>query len=198
VIQGNLEGILDGVYPADAATLRGVLDETNMLARLLEDLRTLALAESGALQIKKEPTDLSQFLHEVTSVFQSQAAAGGVTLAVDVDSSLPMVEVDPPRMRQVLSNLLGNSLRYSPAGSEIRLTGTMEAEQLVLAVQDEGPGIAGEDLDHVFERFYKSTDSGGMGLGLAIVKKLVEAHGGQISVENGPTRGSIFRISLPA
>ncbi len=197
VIQGNLEGMLDGVYPADEANLRGILEETNVLSRLLEDLRTLALAESGALQLQKEPTEILPFLHDVTSVFQAQAASAGVTITVDAVGELPTLQIDPRRMRQVLSNLLANDLRYSPPGGAIRLKCGVEGNSIVISVQDEGPGIPTADLEHVFERFYKSTDSGGMGLGLAIAKQLVEAHGGQISAENAPTRGTIFRIMLP-
>ena len=197
VIQGNLEGMLDGVYPSDEANLRSLLDETRVLSRLLEDLRTLALAESGALQLKKEPTDLLPFLQEVTGVFQSQAATAGVSLSVDTGGSLPAVNIDPGRMRQVLSNLLANDLRYSPSGGAIRLRCERQGDNAVIVVQDDGPGIPEADLEHVFERFYKSTDSGGMGLGLAIAKHLVEAHGGSIRAENGPARGTIFRIALP-
>ncbi|HSB67631.1 MAG TPA: HAMP domain-containing sensor histidine kinase [Anaerolineales bacterium] len=197
VIQGNLEGMLDGVYPADETNLRSILDETNLLSRLLEDLRTLALAESGALQLKKEPTEFLPYLHEVASVFQSQAATSGVTIRIDAADNLPLVDIDPPRMRQVLSNLLANDLRYSPAGGTIHLSCETDGHSLLLTIQDEGPGIPADDLQHVFERFYKSTDSGGMGLGLAIAKHLVEAHGGHITAENAPTRGTIFRISLP-
>jgi len=197
VIQGNLEGMLDGVYPADEANLRGLMDETNVLSRLLEDLRTLALAESGALQLRKEPVDLLPYLNEVTGVFQSQAAAAGVSLTVNVAEHLPPLEIDPSRMRQVLSNLLANDLRYSPAGGKISLTCAIEGNHVLIAVQDDGPGIPDADLEHVFERFYKSADSGGMGLGLAIAKQLVEAHGGSITAENAPGRGTIFRILLP-
>jgi signal transduction histidine kinase len=197
VIQGNLEGMLDGVYPADETNLRGLMDETNLLAHALEDLRTLALAESGSLQLKKEPTELVPFLGEITSVFQSQAASAGVTITVEAAGNLPLVELDPSRMRQVLANLLANDLRYSPAGGTIRLTGEVEGKNILLTVQDDGPGIPPADLEHIFERFYKSTDSGGMGLGLAIAKHLVEAHGGSLTAENAPVRGTIFRILLP-
>jgi two-component system sensor histidine kinase BaeS len=197
VIQGNLEGMIDGVYAADEANLRGLMDETNILAHSLEDLRTLALAESGSLQLKKEPIEIESYLGEVTSVFQAQAASAGVTITVNVADNLPLLEIDPSRMRQVLANLLANALRYSPAGGTIRLTGEVEGKNIQLTVQDDGPSIPPEDLPHIFERFYKSTDSGGMGLGLAIAKHLVEAHGGSITAENAPGRGTIFRILLP-
>jgi two-component system sensor histidine kinase BaeS len=197
VIQGNLEGMLDGVYPADETNLRGLLDETNILSHIMEDLRTLALAESGALQLKKEPTDLLPFLRDVTNIFQAQAASTGVTITVDVAANLPVLEIDPSRMRQVLANLLANDLRYTPAGGTIRFRCETDGKNILLAVQDDGPGIPPDDLQHIFERFYKSTDSGGMGLGLAIAKHLVEAHGGSLTAENAPGRGTIFRILLP-
>jgi two-component system, OmpR family, sensor histidine kinase BaeS len=197
VIQGNLEGMLDGVYPTDEAHLHGLLEETNILARLVEDLRTLALAESGALQLKKEPTDLSPFLREVADVFQSQSASAGVTITVDAPGDLPSLDIDPSRMRQVLANLLANALHYSPAGGNIHLACESDGKDILLAVRDEGPGIPTADLENVFERFYKSTDSGGMGLGLAIARHLVEAHGGSILAENAPGGGTVMRISLP-
>ncbi len=197
VIQGNLEGMLDGVYPADEANLRSLLEETNLLARLMEDLRTLTLAESGALKLVKEPVDLLPFLREVAGAFQPQAAEAGVTITVDAPENLPLLEIDPGRMRQVLSNLLANALHYSPAGGQIDLTAGLDGQKVQLAVQDEGPGIAPDDLPHVFERFYKSADSGGMGLGLAIARHLVEAHGSSITAENAPGKGTIIHILLP-
>jgi len=197
VIQGNLEGMIDGVYLADETNLRGLLDEPYILSHVMEDLRNLALADSGALQLKKEPIELLPFLREVTGVFQAQAASAGVTLSVSAAGNLPLVEIDPSRMRQVLANLLANALRYSPVGGSIRLTADIEKNNILLTVQDDGPGIPPDDLQHIFERFYKSTDSGGMGLGLAIAKHLVDAHGGSLSAENAPGRGTIFRILLP-
>lgn len=197
VIQGNLEGLLDGVYPADEANLRSLLDETNLLSRLVEDLRTLALAESGALRLRKEPTDLGLLIRETVAAFQTQAISAGVVLTVETDQNLPWLEVDPGRLRQVLSNLLTNALRYTPAGGSIRITYRLEADCAQVAVSDTGPGIPTEDLPHVFERFYKSTDSGGMGLGLAIAKHLVTAHAGTISVESLLGQNTTIRISLP-
>ncbi len=197
VIQGNLEGMLDGVYSADETNLRSLLDETNLLSRLVEDLRTLALAESGALKLRKEPTDLTLLVRDAAAAFQSQAETAGVALTVETAENLPWLEVDPGRLRQVLSNLLANALRYTPTGGSICVKLGMEAGRIQLSVADTGPGIPAEDLPHVFERFYKSTDSGGMGLGLAIAKHLVTAHEGTIIVESPPGQGTTIRISLP-
>jgi two-component system sensor histidine kinase BaeS len=189
--------MLDGIYPADEANLRSLLDETNLLSRLVEDLRTLALAESGALRLRKEPTDLALLVRESLAAFQAQASAAGVTLSAETDEALPWLEVDPGRLRQVLSNLLANALRYTPAGGSVRVKYCLEAGRALLDVTDTGPGIAAGDLPHVFERFYKSTDSGGTGLGLAIAKHLVEAHEGMITAESLPGQGTTIRISLP-
>lgn len=196
VIQGNLEGMLDGVYPADETNLRAVLDETHILARLVEDLRTLALAESGALQLKKEPTDLVMLIRETMGAFQSQADSTGMALAVEA-AGLPLVEIDPGRMRQVFSNLLANALRYSPPGSSVAVSVETADGQVIVKVRDSGPGIPAEDLPHIFERFYKSADSGGMGLGLAIARHLVVAHGGVISAESAPGTGTSIRVVIP-
>ena len=197
VMQGNLEGILDGVYPADEANLRSLLEETNILARLVEDLRTLALAESGALKLKKEPTDLSMLIRDTLAAFQAQANAEGVSLTVETASDLPWLDLDPGRIRQVVSNLVANALRYTPAGGGIRVRYRQAEKQALLEVQDTGPGIPADDLPHIFERFYKSADSGGMGLGLAIARHLVEAHGGTITAESAPGQGTTMRISVP-
>ncbi len=197
VVQGNLEGMLDGVYPADEANLRSLLEETNVLSRLVEDLRTLALAESGALQLKKEPTDLSLLVRETAAAFQAQMDNADVSLTVETSPDLPWLDLDPGRIRQVLSNLLANALRYTPAGGTISVRYHQADGQAVLDVQDSGPGIPEEEIPYVFERFYKSADSGGMGLGLAIAKKLVEAHGGRISAESALGAGTTMRVTLP-
>ena len=197
VVQGNLEGMLDGVYPVDELMLRSLIDETKIISRLVEDLRTLALAESGALRLKKEPTDLAMLIRETASTFQTQADAAGVTLSLDIPPDLPWLEVDPGRIRQVLTNLLVNALRYTPADGTVSIFYRQEKGSALLEVQDSGVGIPAEELSHVFERFYKSSESGGMGLGLAIAKQLVEAHGGTLTAESAPGQGTNIRLVLP-
>ena len=196
VIQGNLEGMLDGVYPADETNLRALLDETHLLSRLIDDLRMLALAESGALQLRKEPTDPTMLIRETVGTFQPQAEAAGVTLIV-AGADLPLVSLDPARLRQVLANLIANALRYSPAGSEVIVSSRLAGDRIQIEVRDSGPGIPAEDLPHIFERFYKSADSGGMGLGLAIARHIVLAHGGSIHAESAPGAGTTIRVEIP-
>lgn len=202
VIHGNLEGILDGIYEADEAHLRSILDEVQILSRLVDDLRTLALAESGALRLHKEATDLAILVKDVGDAFRSQADDRGVVLRISSDSGLPAVQLDGERMHQVLSNLIANALRYTPTGGMISLHCAKADERngeehAVITVEDSGPGIKAEDLPYVFARFYKASDSGGMGLGLAIVKNIVEAHGGKVGVESQEGKGTKFTIDLP-
>ena len=197
VIRGNLEGMLDGLYPSDAAHLDVILEETRVLERLVEDLRTLSMAESGALRLHREPTDLAELLREVATAHGAQADASGVALTVRVDDELPTAEVDPARTRQVVGNLVANALRYTPAGGEVTLTATKDAEQVVIEVADTGPGIGGEAIGRIFDRFYRSADSPGSGLGLPIARSLVIAHGGEISASSEPRHGTTIRFSLP-
>jgi two-component system, OmpR family, sensor histidine kinase BaeS len=201
VIRGNLEGILDGVYAPDEARLKSVLEETQVLSRLVEDLRTLALAESGALQLRREPTDLSGLIAQTVSAFRAQADAAGIRIEVQSPADAPAVNVDPERMRQVLINLIANALRYTPRDGVISLQYALterEGERLAeVTVRDDGVGIAPDVLPHIFDRFYKSRDSSGTGLGLPIARHLVEAHRGRISAESRPGQGTAIRIELP-
>lgn len=200
VIQGNVEGILDGMYPADEVRLKSILEETQMLSRLVDDLRTLALAESGSLQLRREPTEIDLFLREVVSGFEAQAQEKDIKIdlsSTDVDA----IPIDPLRIREVLTNLLSNALRYTPRGGKVKV-GLMDSAQspgraVTIFVQDSGAGIDPVDLPHIFERFYKSSDSGGMGLGLSIARYLVEAHGGKIWAESGPGIGTKISFTLP-
>jgi signal transduction histidine kinase len=187
VIQGNLEGMLDGVYSTDQAQLKSLYEETQMLSRLVDDLKTFALAEAGALPLKREPTDIGALVRDTVSTFEAQAKEKGILLQVQSAYSGD-VDIDPLRIREVLANLLANAIRHTPRGGAIRLgvseTSRGEERSVTVVVHDNGPGVESDDLGHIFDRFYKSSDSGGMGLGLSIAKVLVEAHGGRIWAEN--------------
>lgn len=201
VIQGNVEGILDGLYPADEARLQSIMEETQILSRLVDDLRTLALAESGSLQLRREPVDLALLIREVVSGFEPQAAEKGVQLELALDD-VEAVDIDPLRIREVLRNLLTNALRYTPGQGEVKVrvtaAGNGSERGVLVFVQDSGAGIDPADLPHIFERFYKSSDSGGMGLGLSIAKYLVEAHGGKIWAESETEQWTRISFLLPA
>lgn len=190
ILQGRIEGLLDGVYPRDETHLAELLEETRHLARLVEDLGTLAHAEAGALELRKETVDLSDLIHDV-------AAALPRPIVVEVPADLPTLEVDPVRIRQVLLNLLANALRHTPVEGVISVEVQAQPQRMVIRVRDSGSGIAPEDLPHLFERFQKGCDSRGSGLGLPIARKLVLAHGGDIGIESTPGHGTEVTVSLP-
>jgi two-component system sensor histidine kinase BaeS len=199
VIQGQLEAIADGIYPADAAHLESLMEQTRTLERLVEDLRTVALAEAGSLQLALVPTDPGALVEEIASAYQAAADGRQVRLTASGARGLPTVEVDPARMRQVLSNLVDNALRHTPSGGAITLSvSEPEGASVLIEITDTGTGIARELLPHVFDRFAKGAGSPGSGLGLAIAKDLVEAHGGSIVASSEPGTGATFRIRLPS
>jgi two-component system OmpR family sensor kinase/two-component system sensor histidine kinase BaeS len=197
IMQGNLEALLDGMYPADAEHLEPILDETRVLSRLIDDLRTLSLAEAGALTLHREPTDIADLLADSVASFRTQADAAGITLVTAIDGALPQAEVDPVRIREVLANLLSNALRFTPRGGTVRVNAMAADGRVRVVVRDTGPGIAADLLPHVFDRFYKSEESRGAGLGLAIVKSFVVAHGGEIEATSAPGQGTEMRFTLP-
>ncbi len=202
VIQGNVEGILDGLYPANEERLKSIMEETQLLSRLVDDLRTLALAESGALRLRREPTNLSELTRDAVAGFESPAKEKEIRLDLSL-AEIEEINIDPQRVREVLFNLISNALRYTPRGGQVRVGFTESASDLRAApsaavfVEDNGPGIEAVDLPHVFERFYKSSDSGGMGLGLSIAKYLIEAHGGKIWAESEVGKGTKISFTLP-
>jgi len=200
VMQGNLEGMIDGIYPPDETHLQTILDETKVLSRLIDDLRTLALAESGSLKLQREAVDVAELVSEVAQSFKPAADRAGVTILAQAQANLPTVEADPVRVREVIVNLIGNALRYTPQGGKINTMVGLDGAQrsrLRVAVSDTGRGIAPEMISQVFERFVKSRDSMGSGLGLAIARQLVEAHGGDIAVESEVGKGTTIRFTLP-
>jgi signal transduction histidine kinase len=198
VIQGNVEGILDGLYPADRAHLEPILEETQLLERLVEDLRTLSLSETGALRLHREPTDLAELLAESVAAFRAKADAESVALSSSVDDDLPMLELDQSRLRQVIGNLLDNAVRLTPAGGSVKVRCATAGDGLLIEIQDTGPGIAADVQPRIFDRFYRSGERGGSGLGLPIARSLVEAHGGTISATSLLGHGTTISIRLPA
>jgi two-component system sensor histidine kinase BaeS len=200
VIQGQLEAIAEGVYPADVAHLAPVLEQTRMLERLVEDLRTVALAEAGSLQLALESTDLGHLVDEIVGGFRIAADERGVSLTSSAEQSMPSARVDRARIRQVMANLLDNALRHTPPGGRIAVSvarGAGGRGGTAIVVSDDGAGVPAELLPRIFERFAKSAGSPGSGLGLAIAKDLVEAHGGSIGATSTEGGGTTFRIYLP-
>jgi signal transduction histidine kinase len=197
VIQGRLEGVLDGVYPSDPAQIRQVLDDARTLSRLVDDLRTLAHTESGTLSLAKEPIDLAVLAHDVVDSFSAEAARLRVALSADAPTDLPVAVIDPIRIREVLVNLVSNALRYTPSGGRVTIAIVPDSGRLVVRVIDTGAGLAPEEAAKIFDRFYKGSTSQGSGLGLTIARNLVVAHGGDIRCESRPGVGTTFTVSLP-
>jgi len=202
VIQGRIEGLLDGVYPRDDAQLSQTLAETRMLARLVEDLRTLAHAESGTLTLQKEPTDVAMLAQEVVDTFAAEAAERKVAMELRTPgllkkaSDVPLASVDPLRVREILINLISNALQHTPSNGRISIDLSAATDRITMRVADTGTGIAADELPRIFDRFYKGSTSRGSGLGLAIARNLVTAHGGTITAESVPGRGTTITFSL--
>jgi two-component system sensor histidine kinase BaeS len=197
VIQGRLEGLLDGVYPQDEAQIKQVLDDARTLSRLVDDLRTLAHAESGTLSLVKEPADLGVLAHDVVDTFSAEAARLNVTLRADAPAELPMALIDPLRIREVLVNLVSNALRYTTSGGTVTIAIAAEAGRFVMRVTDTGEGLSPEEAAKIFDRFYKGRTSHGSGLGLTIARNLITAHGGEIRCDSRPGQGTTFTVTLP-
>ncbi|MFC1961858.1 ATP-binding protein [Chloroflexota bacterium] len=202
VIEGTVDGIIDGVFPPDTEHLRTIKEETSLLTHLISDLRDLSLAESGQLKLNLAPTHLSELLRRVVSNYEANALEKNIGIKLEEATETPEIRADPVRMEQVITNLLTNAIRHTPSGGNVTVMVKKDEGELTISVADTGEGITPEDLPHVFERFYRSGDSrsrteGGTGLGLAIAKQMVEAHGGKVQVESKIGTGSIFRILLP-
>lgn len=196
IIQGNVEGMLDGLYPADVRHLERILAETRQLERLVEDLRTLSLADAGALPLHREPTDLVALATDVVGGFEPQAAGDGVVLTVEADASC-VLDLDPRRVRQVLGNLVSNALRHTPAGGRGIVSVRATADAVELIVSDTGSGMDPDSVARAFDRFWRSGDTAGAGLGLGIVRDLVRAHGGEVDLHSTPGEGTVVRCLFP-
>ena len=203
-IQGAVEAMQDGVFPADAENLEALHAEVLLLNRLVDDLRTLANAEAGQLVLEMAPVDLAELCRRQVNALQPRAAERGVALTCNGSTTAPL-EADGQRLNQVLLNLLDNALRHTPAGGTVRVSLHADAASFFVTITDNGPGIASEDVPHLFGRFYRGDRSrtratGGTGLGLAIARQIVEAHGGRIWVDSPPPgaeQGAEFGLMLP-
>ncbi len=202
VMQGRLEAIQDGVLPLERAEIDRLHHQTALLSRLVEDLRTLSLADAGRLNLVLRELDLAEWARRVASGFQAALEARQIRLALNLPAHPVLVQADPDRLVQVIGNLLHNALAHTPVGGEVALEVSADTTHAYLKVHDSGPGIPEEALHRVFDRFYRAEASrsratGGSGLGLSIVKALVELHGGQVVAQNHPPGGALFQIKLP-
>jgi signal transduction histidine kinase len=198
-IRGSVEGMLDGLYPADEAHLRPVLERTELMARLLDDLRTLSMAEAGVLELHREPVSPRAIAEDGAKAFRESADRRGVTIDVAVAPDAPAtIDADPERLDEILANLLTNAIRHATANGRVavRVTGD-GGGAAVFEVEDDGPGIPPDQLPYVFDRFVTTADAGGTGLGLTIAKRLVEAHGGTIEATSPPAGGALVRVRIP-
>jgi len=204
IIQGNLEGVIDGVYEPTTEHINNTLDETKLLARLVNDLQTLSLAETGQLPLHPTRFLIADLIQDLTTSFSSQAASEGIDLQTKVSNPNQEIHADYDRLNQVLSNLISNALRHTSSGGTISLeteSGTGEKRGVRIKVNDTGVGIASDDLPFIFDRFWRGDKSRSgrtnSGLGLAIAKQLIQAHGGTIEAQSELGKGTTFIIELP-
>lgn len=202
ILRGRLEGIVDGIYPPDEAHIAPALEEVYLLERLVDDLRLLTQAEARQLPLDRAEFDLRELACKVSATFEPEALELGLALLCQVDQQPLTVFADPQRVEQVIGNLIGNALRYVPAGGRVAVELSRQPGQAVVQVIDNGPGVGEAELPFLFERFWRGEGSrgrasGGVGLGLAIARQLVEAMGGQIWARNNPAGGLEVGFSLP-
>jgi two-component system sensor histidine kinase BaeS len=202
-IKGSMEGLMDGVLPATESTFQQIYQETDRLQRLVNDLQELSRVEAGAYELNRQPIDTASLVGATVARLERQFEDKGVALEVSIPPGLPQVMADGDRIGQVLINLIGNALQYTPAGGKVTLGAHLNDGEVQVSVSDTGIGIPPEHLPHLFTRFYRvdksrSRAGGGSGIGLTIAKYLVEAHGGRIWVHSqGAGKGSTFVFTLP-
>jgi signal transduction histidine kinase len=201
-IQGYLEAVKDGLLQPDGKTIDIIYQQVVHVVQLVEDLRVLAMAESGTLRLHLESGSMEELLRQAVDAFRPRAEAKGVDLSVWVQPELPDVLMDRTRIAQVVANLLENAIFHTPEGGSVAVSARNSNSVLTVAVSDTGPGISSNDLDLVFERFYRvdlsrTRSTGGTGLGLTIAKQLIETHRGSVGVESSTDQGSRFYFNLP-
>lgn len=201
VLQGNLQAMLDDVYPLSKEEIARLSDQTQHLSALIQDLHDLAQADADQLPLHRQATNMADLVKAAAAAYRPLALAEGIEMRVELLGALPVLDVDPDRMKQVTINLLSNAVRYTPRNGHILVQLEKIDSHVELRVQDSGPGIPAAHAAHIFDRFYR-TDSarsradGGTGLGLAITRAIVEAHGGTITADSSP-EGALFVVRLP-
>jgi two-component system sensor histidine kinase BaeS len=202
VIEGTAGAIEEGIFKAEPRQLRKIREQTQLLSRIVDDLRTISLAEAGELPLERETIDLAAVAQASTEAFEARAASDGLSLDADVQAGC-IIDADEGRLRQMLAALIDNALRHTLRGGEVHLVARRTGQVVRIAVEDTGQGFAAEDLAHVFDRFYQADPArdrrtGTSGLGLSIVRALAEAQGGRTGAENRPQGGASVWIELPA
>lgn len=205
VIQGNIEGMLDGVVETSTEQLHSLYEETVQLNKIIKELRELSLAEAGQLTLERLPTDVNLLVGRAVNMLKPLADEKRINITCNLQI-VPEISIDMMRINQVIYNLFSNAVRYTPDGGKIvAMTSVVKIaseEYVAIAIRDNGRGISPVDLPHIFEHFYRADlardrKSGGSGIGLAIVKQLVELHGGKVEVNSELEKGSEFKVYLP-
>ena len=206
VVRTGLEAMRDGLLEATPANIATLHDKILLTTRLVDDLQQLALADAGQLSIHKGVLDLNELIERIRATIEVELEDRGVALRIEIPMNLPRAHADRQRIEQVLLNLLANAMRYTPSGGAISISAQKLDTMVQVSVCNSGPGLSNEDLEHVFDRFYRAdaararqngSESSGAGLGLAIAKTLVEVHDGRIWAENSPAGGACFHFTLP-
>jgi signal transduction histidine kinase len=202
ILRGNLESLQEGVVQPSPEIIMSLHDEVVRISRLVNDMQDLSLAEAGELHLNRHPLKVEDLVERVMIPFSGEAQNRGIHFSVNLPQNLPVLSVDADKIVQVLINLLGNALRYTPEGGGVELSVRDDGGMVTFFVRDTGPGIEPGELGNIFERFYRidhsrSRSGGGAGLGLAIAKGLVEAHGGKIWAESNSGEGSRFAFTIP-
>lgn len=203
-LTGYLEGLEDGVIKPSDATWKLLRSETSRLSRLVNDLQELWRAEARQLPLSLTTIDVETEVLAAAQRFATQAQEQGVEVRSTVEPRLPAVRADAERLGQIVDNFLSNAIRYSPRGSVVTLSASQERDRVAVSVTDQGPGLTEDQLERVFERFYRVDTSrsralGGSGIGLTIARAVAEAMGGRVEAHSeGQGRGTTFRVILPA